>query len=287
MPRLDHFQPSTDDWPAVRSLWLDWVNGNRPDLVNMQAMADEAKVPLATLNKKTARWKREEQDRLAKLQADLAQQAFKLKPTKGPRAKVKEPAKEREQREATGTRGRVPVNASENPRSSSLLYTDQFRQARELGKEAMTAAMQGLVEEATYGTGASRVAAIRELLDRAGLAKDLEKRDEVSPYEHEEGHVLQARLVELLGHLPMFNSLLQAVAHGTAAGSGADPTTSQGAPFTRPITTLPDGSVLSAELPVVPVVEALGSGGQVAEATEPEPLVNPFLEGGVPRLVLQ
>ncbi len=157
MPRPEHFQPSTDDWPAVRALWLDWLQGKRPDLKHMAAVSEAAQVPLATLNKKTARWKREEQDKLDQAKAALDANAAMFKISRGPRPKAKEP----EQPKApTGTGDRSRLNASTD--SSPLVLTDEFRGARGQAKEALEAAMTALIEEVRVGSGASRVAAIRE-----------------------------------------------------------------------------------------------------------------------------
>lgn len=189
----------------------------------MQAVAELHQIPLATLNKKTARWKREEQAKLEQLQGALATR-------KGPKPGFRQAKAQ----EAIGRQTEGRINAS-GP--SPLPFTDEYRIARKLGRDAMSIAMEGLIHEATHGTGASRVSAIRELLDRAGLAKDKERKDEPSPYEDESQEMLAERVVELLGSNKMLASLLKAT-----LDSQRDPTTSGTGLDNRPITPSPSPS---------------------------------------------
>lgn len=244
MPRPEHFLPTVADWPAVRALWLDWIQGKRPDLKNMQELAIAANAPLATLNKKTARWKREE---AAKIDEQL--KAFKV--TRGPR-KQAEPSQAAMQ--AIGRGRKEGINAF-SP-SSPPLFSDAHRAARQIGKDAMSEAMSALVEEVQRGTGASRVAAVKLLLEKAGLASDLDKKDEVSPYEGEDVELLKARLKELLGSIP---AILSEGPHHLETG-----------PSSGTITPSPSAPVVPAELPGGPVgdVAAEAALGNEVEQTK-------------------
>lgn len=203
------------DLEAVKLTWTAWVQGQRPDLPNLQAVSDETKVPLSYLYKKTAKWKRELQATLQNALGQVGQVGRKAKTS----PKV-------------GSVQMRRLNAS-SPSGLALdlapAFTDEYRQARSLGKQAMASAMQGLIDEATNGTGASRVSAIRELLDRVGLAKDKERKDEPSPYEDEGTEVLRARLEALLGKGVL----------NVAPSKISDPTTSQALVSTDPITPFP------------------------------------------------
>lgn len=199
----------------VQRVWTLWVQGKRPDLVNLQALADEVKVPISYLYKKTAKWRKA-------LKAQIEQDLSQLNGKMPSRAK-------REEGRQIGRLGEARINALK-PSGLGLVFTDEYRHARKLGKDAMAIAMQGLIEEATTGTGASRVSAIRELLDRAGLAKDKERKDEPSPYEDEGTTLLKERLVALLG---------SSVGETMAGRTETNPTTSHPPTSPDPITPFP------------------------------------------------
>lgn len=243
MPRTEHFQPSVSDWSKVKADWLTWIQGGLPDIKNLSQFASHFQLPYGTVAKKTARWKREELD---KLQATMTN--LKPGPSKG---------KYITQKVRIGNSQRGRVNASPSP-LSSLVFTDEFRQARGQAKQALNAAMSALIEEVQNGSGPSRITAIKELLDRAGLAKDTEKKDEASPYEMEETGTLQKRLIELLGQLPMFNSTLQSIAQTGQEKQENDPTTFRQEQTVLTIT--PSSSLASKTVEMVqgsaPVVES-------------------------------
>jgi hypothetical protein len=132
--------------------------------------------------------------------------------------------------------------------------------------------MEALIDEVKHGEGSSRVTAIRELTALAGLVKDTEKQDEPSPYETEERHVLEDRLTELLGSLPMFNSLLKSMAEKRGTGSENNPTTSEGTRAHRLITPLPSGTDAQVDVPAVSgdeVDDGAGDGEPVAVVAVP------------------
>lgn len=277
MPRPEHFQPTVEDWPAVRAAWLDWAQGNRPDIANLPQLSAVLNVPYGTLTKKTGRWKREEAAKLAIQKEALDKQVHAMKPARE-QAKAK-PARSREP-EPIGKGQRRPLNAS-SPPALGLVFTDQYRQARDLGKEALTEAMQGLIDEARNGTGASRITAIKELLDRSGLGKDTEKKDEATPYELLDSHVLKAMLIELLGELPGFLGLLKGQGPQDRGPTleHTPPPSMDSAPTT--ISPLPSGSQNSRESQLVAEVEPGVSAVMVLS-----PQVESEMPAG-PRVVLQ
>lgn len=203
------------DKVAAKEAWLKWARGERPDLPTISTLAADLKINPSWLYEKTAKWGREFREQL---QGQLAQVG-------APRRR--KPPQAAQQPIPRGPK--AGLNASSPP--SPLVFTDEYRLARKLGKDAMSIAMQGLIDEATTGTGASRVSAIRELLDRAGLAKDKERKDEPSPYEDEDEGTLRARVLELLGSNTVLTSLLK-------GEPGTNPTTLQTTPLDRPITPL-------------------------------------------------
>ena len=248
MPMTEHFQPTVKDWPAVKAVWLDFVQGKRPDIKSLPDLAQQLAIPYGTLCKKTGRWKREEQGKLDEATALLQTQAEAFKPSKSGRPKAQTPQR---QVGSAGKDARERVNASSSSSPSRPGFKDEYRLARDLGRDAMSVAMEALVEEIRNSTGAARVSAIKELFNRAGLANDLEKKDEAGPYEHEDGHVLRARLEELLGTLPNVASLL-GLSVDTMGKPPTEPHHLSGDPQSRPITPLTSGIPLLAEGQLVP-----------------------------------
>lgn len=194
------------DKVALKAAWEKWAKGERPDCPTLPDLAKSEGVPAPYLYKHSGKWGKA-------LRADLQSQLQNVPGYTGTK---------------TASRGivrgkRERINADKTLPPSSQ-YTDEYRHARKLGKDAMAIAMQGLIHEATNGTGASRVSAIRELLDRAGLAKDKERKDEPSPYEDEDAKTLRDRMMALLGSNKMIASLLGVVDTGTTGTE--NPTTS-------------------------------------------------------------
>ena len=187
---------------ALKAAWEDWAQGKRPDCPTIPELAIACKVPTAYLYKHSGKWGRELRQ---KLQGQL-DTVVKGRPRR--RGQDQGERIVRGKREGLNADKTLPL---------SPLYTDEYRSARKLGKDAMSIAMQGLIEEATKGTGASRVSAIRELLDRAGLAKDKERKDEPSPYEEEDAKTLRERMTVLLGSNKIIASLLGLVEGGDVA----------------------------------------------------------------------
>jgi len=247
MARTPHFQ-STADWPAVKSLWLEWKHGNRPDLKNLQALASEAGVPYATLTKKTPRWKREIEAELVKEREALEQKEATLGGKKA--------GGRRQRRSRTGDGGNDRLSAGRPSETSDLnQYSDTYRQARKIAQDHVAIAVQGLVEEIQQGTGASRITAIRELMDRAGLAKETEKKDEASPYESEGREVLFKRWSELMKSYDGWEAFIEkehqelVSKSGTHTGSVLNPTTLSGPPATDFITPVPTSAQNTSGIP--------------------------------------
>lgn len=246
MPKTEHFQ-TTADWDAVRALWLQWKNGLRPDLKNQEDVAREAGVPYSTLTKKTPRWKKDIQADLEKKRKELEAQE---KAIGGPKVGAT--------RTPTGKEDSDRLSA-DSPSSSgnSNQYVDEYRSARLRAKEALDVAVQGLIEEIQQGSGASRVTAIRELLDRAGLSKETEKKDEASPYETENEEGLFSRMVEVFQVYPgwrqfieyAYNNLLP-LPEDPPGKSISDPTTLSGSPHHDLITPVPSPAQNTSGKPV-------------------------------------
>jgi hypothetical protein len=95
------------------------------------------------------------------------------------------------------------LNAETKDRGSFLNnqthIIDDFRRAKQDTKDAIGIAVKSLIHEAVNGKGASKISAIKEILDRSGMGKETERKGELTPYETEPTDTLKERLRVLLG----------------------------------------------------------------------------------------
>lgn len=175
------FKPK-HDWPTVRKAWLQWQQQGRKPEPTLQQFAMAHDVPYHSLAKHTAKWKRD-------IQSKQREQTQHVEVIHDGNLTV------------TGLKSRTGGVKAGKANAYNTHYTskDKLRLATENIKNSVVLATEALKAEVINGTSAARIAAAKELLDRAGLLKATESKTEMTPYEEMERTDLVLRMNELFG----------------------------------------------------------------------------------------
>lgn len=194
VPFADQVHRTQAQWRELEQRYQTWMDSGKAPWPNLDQFAAAHNVSPATMRKRAAKWSAARQARIQVL-AQAQEQALTAETA---------PAQAHPPIPDTGAvkAERLSAVQSSSPPpfgnwDGGLQKTQRrLRDGADLGADA-------LLNEAEHGKGASRIAAAKELLDRAGLLKASENKAEDTPYQGmgadelaERVHYLFPRVIE-------------------------------------------------------------------------------------------